>query len=103
MAEAEQAQSTADIQGSWAGGHDGMQITNIVLDAVEVRVTLGPARLVLRMLTVQMLSTQGLLSPIGCFYLVAVKENDPLEICRRMLQEHELRSEVSAISRNHKL
>jgi release factor glutamine methyltransferase len=35
--EAEDAQGTADIEGSWAGGTNGMQITDIFLHTVEVR------------------------------------------------------------------
>jgi len=35
--EADDAQGTTDIAGSWAGGTDGMQITNIFLHDVEVR------------------------------------------------------------------
>jgi len=30
------AQSSRNIGGSWAGGSDGMQVTNILLDSVEV-------------------------------------------------------------------
>ncbi|KAH9949436.1 S-adenosyl-L-methionine-dependent methyltransferase [Amylocystis lapponica] len=78
MTEADEAQSRAGIQGSWAGGHDGMQVTDIVLDTVVAR-TLLP---------------KNLLSPTGRFYLVAVKQNDPPGICRRMLQKHDLQSEV---------
>jgi release factor glutamine methyltransferase len=35
--EAEDAQGTADIAGSWAGGTDGMEITDVFLHIVEVR------------------------------------------------------------------
>jgi release factor glutamine methyltransferase len=34
--EASSAQSNADIAGSWAGGADGMEITNRLLQDVEV-------------------------------------------------------------------
>jgi release factor glutamine methyltransferase len=37
IAEAENAQGTADIEGSWAGGIDGMHVTDIFLQTVEVR------------------------------------------------------------------
>src|SRR6266436_4780453 len=37
IAEAEDAQGAADIEGAWAGGVDGMQITDVFLQAVEVR------------------------------------------------------------------
>ena len=41
-AEADSAQQDADISGAWAGGHDGMELTNILLDQVEVwQVTRG--------------------------------------------------------------
>jgi len=69
--EAEDAQGTAGIQGSWAGGADGMQITNIFLQTVE-----------------------SLLSAKGRFYLVAVKENNIRSICAKMLADYGLRSEI---------
>lgn len=34
--EADDAQQGASIQGAWAGGKDGMQVTDILLDQVEV-------------------------------------------------------------------
>jgi release factor glutamine methyltransferase len=34
--EVREAQDTRDIQGSWAGGSDGMNITDQFLDVVEV-------------------------------------------------------------------
>jgi release factor glutamine methyltransferase len=37
IAEVENAQGTADIEGSWAGGIDGMHVTDIFLQNVEVR------------------------------------------------------------------
>ena len=36
LPEALDAQDTADIQGSWAGGQSGMHITNVLLEQVEV-------------------------------------------------------------------
>lgn len=69
--EAANAQHHADIAGAWAGGEDGMQVTNELLGLVE-----------------------HLLSPTGQFYLVAVKQNDVPSIQRRMFDEHGLRSEV---------
>ena len=38
--EADDAQQGASIQGAWAGGKDGMQVTNTLLDQVEVSGTL---------------------------------------------------------------
>ena len=35
--EADTAQQDADIAGAWAGGQDGMEVTDILLDQVEVR------------------------------------------------------------------
>ncbi|CCM00336.1 uncharacterized protein FIBRA_02366 [Fibroporia radiculosa] len=69
--EMEAAQVTAGITGSWAGGTDGMDITNVFLKQVE-----------------------HLLSPTGRLYLVAVKENDVPGICERMRQEYGLQSTV---------
>ncbi|TBU64724.1 S-adenosyl-L-methionine-dependent methyltransferase [Dichomitus squalens] len=71
-AEADEAQQDADIAGAWAGGQDGMAITDILLDQVE-----------------------SLLSPRGRFYLVAVKQNDIHGICRRMQEQYGLKGEVA--------
>jgi len=69
--EVDDAQHGADIQGSWAGGMDGMEVTNLLLQQVD-----------------------NLLSPIGQFYLVAVQQNDVPRIRKRMLDEHGLHSTV---------
>jgi len=71
VVEVEDAQGERDIQGSWAGGNDGMQVTNLLLESVE-----------------------SLLSPRGLFYLVAVKQNNIPEISRHMLEKYGLVSEV---------
>ncbi|KAJ3978555.1 hypothetical protein F5890DRAFT_1548376, partial [Lentinula detonsa] len=69
--EASKAQGLRGIEGSWAGGSDGMQVTNVFLGVVH-----------------------ELLSPKGRFYLVAVKENNIPEIqniivlARRAGREH---------------
>lgn len=55
---------------AWAGGRDGMQVTERVLGEVE-----------------------QLLSEAGVFYLVAIKQNKPEEIVRRM-EERGLVGEV---------
>jgi hypothetical protein len=34
------AQTIGDIGGAWAGGSDGMQVTNVLLERVEVRLCL---------------------------------------------------------------
>ncbi|GBE78428.1 S-adenosyl-L-methionine-dependent methyltransferase [Sparassis latifolia] len=69
--EANAAQHGADIQGSWAGGTDGIQVTEKLLQQVE-----------------------DLLSPSGRFYLVAVTQNDVPGIRARMLKDYGLQSEV---------
>lgn len=65
--EAGMAQNDADIRGSWAGGEDGMAITNLLLDRVE-----------------------ELLSQRGYFYLVALKQNNIAEIQQRMERNYHL-------------
>ncbi|KAI0724216.1 S-adenosyl-L-methionine-dependent methyltransferase [Cerioporus squamosus] len=70
--EVDNAQQHADIAGAWAGGRDGMALTDILLEQVE-----------------------DLLSRIGRFYLVAVKQNDIRDICRRMLEQHGLQGKVA--------
>ncbi|KII93707.1 hypothetical protein PLICRDRAFT_402164 [Plicaturopsis crispa FD-325 SS-3] len=69
--EATDAQGTADLEGSWAGGTAGMQVTDLLLRNVE-----------------------ALLSDRGRFYLVAVTENDIPGIRRNMLETHGLRSDI---------
>ncbi|KAG0700684.1 S-adenosyl-L-methionine-dependent methyltransferase [Suillus ampliporus] len=69
--EASSAQSSADIAGSWAGGTDGMEITNRLLQDVEC-----------------------LLSPRGRFYLVALKQNDIPSIRSKMLEDFGLTSQI---------
>ncbi|TEB05188.1 hypothetical protein FA13DRAFT_1760251 [Coprinellus micaceus] len=59
------------IGGAWAGGWDGMEVTNKFLEQVE-----------------------GLLSENGRFYLVALKQNNVPEIRERMLQRFQLKSEI---------
>ncbi|KAH9044676.1 S-adenosyl-L-methionine-dependent methyltransferase [Lactarius pseudohatsudake] len=65
------AQRGAGIAGSWAGGIDGMQVTNTLLAQVD-----------------------GLLSPRGQFYLVAVKQNNVPKIQEFMENTFSLRSEI---------
>ncbi|CAL1696248.1 unnamed protein product [Somion occarium] len=69
--EAEDAQTTRNIQGAWAGGANGMQVTDLLLEQVD-----------------------DLLSSQGRFYLVAVKQNDVPAIQERMRQRFNLRSDV---------
>ncbi|KAJ3527950.1 hypothetical protein NMY22_g9585 [Coprinellus aureogranulatus] len=69
--EAQMSQVQGDIGGAWAGGWDGMEVTNKFLEQVN-----------------------GLLSETGRFYLVALKQNDVPEICARMLDRYQLQSEI---------
>ncbi|ODO06450.1 hypothetical protein L198_01682 [Cryptococcus wingfieldii CBS 7118] len=55
-------QEQKDIGGAWAGGFDGMAVTNLVLDQLP-----------------------DLLSPAGRLYLVAVQQNKTTDIAERML------------------
>jgi len=55
--EATEAQASGSIDRAWAGGAAGMSVTNRLLAQLDT-----------------------LLSPVGRFYLVAVKENKPLDI-----------------------
>ena len=71
--EAQLAQEHGDIGGAWAGGWDGMAVTNTFLEQVD-----------------------ELLSPEGRFYLVALKQNNVPEIRERMRQRFHLNSQVSA-------
>ncbi|KAI0067954.1 S-adenosyl-L-methionine-dependent methyltransferase [Artomyces pyxidatus] len=68
--EAAEAQHGAGLQGSWAGGSDGMRVTDVLLRQVK-----------------------NLLSPNGRFYLVAVKQNNIPDIQKRM-RDDGLQSEV---------
>ncbi|KAG7450193.1 S-adenosyl-L-methionine-dependent methyltransferase [Guyanagaster necrorhizus] len=69
--EALNAQSKRYVEGSWAGGKDGMDITDRFLDVVK-----------------------ELLSPRGLFYLVALKQNDIPNIQRRMQDKFGLSSQT---------
>ncbi|KDR84855.1 hypothetical protein GALMADRAFT_1321833 [Galerina marginata CBS 339.88] len=69
--EASNAQNSRNIGGSWAGGVDGMEITNVLLRRIE-----------------------ELLSPIGRFYLVALKQNNVPRIMQTMKDEHSLTGKV---------
>ncbi|CAE6429903.1 unnamed protein product [Rhizoctonia solani] len=69
--EAMVAQSQGEIAGAWAGGFDGMVVTNRLLDELNL-----------------------ILSPKGCFYLVALKQNDPQGIIARMREQWSLEGKV---------
>ncbi|CEL57604.1 eRF1 methyltransferase catalytic subunit mtq2 OS=Schizosaccharomyces pombe (strain 972 / ATCC 24843) GN=mtq2 PE=3 SV=1 [Rhizoctonia solani AG-1 IB] len=70
--EAAIAQSQGEIAGAWAGGFDGMAVTNRLLDELS-----------------------SMLSPEGCFYLVALKQNDPQGIIARVREQWSLDGKVS--------
>ncbi|VDB85910.1 unnamed protein product [Peniophora sp. CBMAI 1063] len=65
------AQDGGDIAGAWAGGADGMRVTDVLLNQID-----------------------SLLSPDGRFYLVAVKENDVPGIQQRIREQYSLYSDV---------
>jgi len=69
--EAATAQGTCDIEGSWAGGANGMNVTDLFLERVE-----------------------ELMSPHARFYLVALRENNIPNIRQKMLEQHGLSSEI---------
>jgi hypothetical protein len=76
--EAQMAQNEKDIGGAWAGGKDGMEVTNNFLDQVG-----------------------EILSHTGRFYLVALKQNNVPEIRERMLREQSLQSQVRRKTISH--
>lgn len=86
--EAGYAQQSRGIQGAWAGGLRGMEVTDQVLDLVGVRPISYHCTILLTF------HFQKLLSDRGVFYLVAVKHNGIQAIRTRMLEEHQLSSEV---------
>ncbi|KDN50301.1 hypothetical protein RSAG8_01637, partial [Rhizoctonia solani AG-8 WAC10335] len=69
--EATIAQSQGEIAGAWAGGFDGMAVTNRLLDELN-----------------------SVLSPKGCFYLVALKQNNPQGIIARMREQWSLNGKI---------
>lgn len=93
--EADEAQHVGGIAGAWAGGQDGMTVTDILLDEVEVWLAITVARY---RSNAQHYLLQDLLSPRGRFYLVAVKENDIPGIFHRMQEQYDLKGEVRVVS-----
>ncbi|KZW02638.1 putative methylase [Exidia glandulosa HHB12029] len=61
------AQDAGGIAGAWAGGKDGMRVTNVLLGMLD-----------------------DLLAPEGRFYLVALKQNDIPGITRRLREEQRM-------------
>jgi len=69
--ELEGAQDSGSIAGAWAGGLDGTELTEVVLQQIK-----------------------DLLSPRGHFYLVGVTQNKPEEIAARMKADGGLCGEI---------
>lgn len=86
--EVQGAQSVGGIQGSWAGGPQGMSVTDVFLEHVEV------CRADRYRSSVSSSIRQTLMSPNAIFYLVAIAENDISSIRDRMLQRYRLKSDV---------
>ena len=63
----------ADVRAAWAGGHDGMEVTERFLPVMG-----------------------RLLSDRGCCYLVLVQENDPLAVARRVAEQYQLMPKLIA-------
>jgi release factor glutamine methyltransferase len=87
--EAHEGQTAGNIGGSWAGGSEGMKVTNIMLDQVEVMSSYALGFVLFTM------CHQRLLSPKGRFYLVALKQNNIQQIIDSMKNLHGLEGEVS--------
>lgn len=74
-------QESRGIGGAWAGGADGMTITNTVLQQLPVRrISCFPPRC-----STADATFQNLLSPGGRLYLVAIHQNNTKDISARML------------------
>jgi release factor glutamine methyltransferase len=89
--EMDAAQNDAGISGSWAGGADGMQVTDALLRQVEVGVFFSAPVTH----SGHVIYIKGLLSPRGRFYLVAVKQNNVPRVREFMLETFSLQSEVN--------
>ncbi|KAL7418161.1 methylase [Mrakia frigida] len=66
LAEMDLTQNAPGIGSTWAGGEDGMDVTAVLLSQID-----------------------DLLSPIGVFYLVAIRQNKPLEIIASIRKKFE--------------
>ena len=86
----ESAQERKSLDGAWAGGIDGMQLTNELLDCVDV----GDTNIPCSHTPILLRRCQHLLAPQGRFYLVALKANGIENIQAQMLEKFRLASEV---------
>ena len=89
--ELEAAKSKASLAGAWAGGEDGMSVTDLFLPSVAVR-----------RCEHAWLTLQDLLSEHGAFYLVAVASNKPDRIIATMHERYNLAGEVRPQPRLHR-
>lgn len=85
-----QTQDLKGIGGAWAGGGDGMGLTNILLPQIPV----SPPKMCNCEVRAK---TKDILAPEGRFYLVAVQQNKPLAIIEYM-NSLGLEAEVSSKS-----
>ena len=91
----ESAQAGRSLEGAWAGGADGMQLTNELLMSVDVSLLHSFYTFLFDNLS----RDKHLLSANGKFYLVALKANGIENIRRRMREEFQLGSEACVYSR----
>ena len=82
----------AGIAGAWAGGTDGMQVTNQFLGLVDVNIPQHPS-----LLYQLKICWKDLLAPRGLFYLVAVAPNNISNIVSRMKESYGLKSHVRGL------
>lgn len=76
-----ETQQGGEIGATWAGGLDGMKVTDIILDMLPVSTISIFSQAIMHLWRNR---AQDLLHPGGIFYLVAVSENNPQQICERM-------------------
>jgi release factor glutamine methyltransferase len=74
------AQCSRGVSGAWAGGADGMEVTNQLLADLDVSFGHSPCYVLL-------IETQNVLSPVGRFYLVALKQNNIPDIFRKLIDQ----------------
>jgi release factor glutamine methyltransferase len=96
--EREQAQIDKGIAGAWAGGADGMEVTNLFLDQVAVSFSYVIHEALHDRDTQRLsLCRQDMLAPTGSAYLVTVRQNDPQGIIAKMSDSRGLLGNVRVI------